>query len=271
MKKSGYEQAVLFEHRFWLQILGDHSRFILNALTPIEKEDIHQARQFKEIFDQLLEQARSACSDRQLEDLTAHAYNCAEKLRCFKLELLSRHLVDKITISLSPTFINHMINELEEYLGILDCLEAKNVPPLCHPVHHHLLWVSDAVGHAATLACEVDLVEADLKQDGECFAQDFKELYLKALEIKGYLRTGLDEFPALSRYNRQVETKILSFNQYLCELLNLVASKQALSILTPLVPDHMLREECYFLTKLAQVSDVKMPECDPTKPRIKSC
>jgi hypothetical protein len=32
------EEEALFEHRFWLQILGDHARFILNALSPKEKK-----------------------------------------------------------------------------------------------------------------------------------------------------------------------------------------------------------------------------------------
>jgi hypothetical protein len=30
----------LFEHRFWLQIMGDHGRFIMNSLSLREKGDI---------------------------------------------------------------------------------------------------------------------------------------------------------------------------------------------------------------------------------------
>ena len=32
--------------------------------------------------------------------------------------------------------------------------------------------------------------------------------------------------------------------------------------------NHMIREECYYLTKLSMVSHIKNPECDPTKSRI---
>ena len=45
---------------------------------------------------------------------------------------------------------------------------------------------------------------------------------------------------------------------------------KVLSTLTPLMPDHMLREECYYLIKLAQSSEVRMPDCDPTRPRVES-
>lgn len=48
----------LFEHRFWLQIMGDHGRFIINSLSLREKGDIEKAEKFIIIFDQLLSQVR---------------------------------------------------------------------------------------------------------------------------------------------------------------------------------------------------------------------
>ncbi|NIK15192.1 hypothetical protein BDD39_001702 [Saccharococcus thermophilus] len=45
-------------------------------------------------------------------------------------------------------------------------------------------------------------------------------------------------------------------------------NKEVLGVLTPLMADHMAREECYYLQKLAETTnDVKQPACDPTKPR----
>ena len=57
------------------------------------------------------------------------------------------------------------------------------------------------------------------------------------------------------------------FKKFLKELEELVRSKKVLGSLQPLLLDHMYREECYYLTKLSFVSEVKAPECDPTKPR----
>ncbi|WHY83687.1 DUF2935 domain-containing protein [Siminovitchia fortis] len=51
-------QELKFEHEFWLQVLGDHSRFILESLSPSEKRDVDQAKGFKRIFDELLNEAR---------------------------------------------------------------------------------------------------------------------------------------------------------------------------------------------------------------------
>jgi len=56
--------------------------------------------------------------------------------------------------------------------------------------------------------------------------------------------------------------------KYLLNILELRIRLEALGTLPPLDPDHMFREECYYLTKLAQVGAVPFPKCDPTKPRI---
>ncbi|MEH7180510.1 DUF2935 domain-containing protein [Neobacillus vireti] len=112
---EAFERNARFEHRFWLQILGDHSRFIYEALAPVQKAEIEQTANFIHTFNTLLDQSNSS----ELTQLTAEAEVEVLKLRKFKLALLRKHLVGKIKIHLSPTFINHKVNELEEYVRIL--------------------------------------------------------------------------------------------------------------------------------------------------------
>lgn len=45
-------------------------------------------------------------------------------------------------------------------------------------------------------------------------------------------------------------------------------SAETLDVISPLMPDHMAREECYYLIKLALTGAVPSPECDPTTPRV---
>ena len=52
-----FEKTARFAHSFWLQILGDHSRFIYEALAPVQKEEIEKASKFIQVFDTLLDQA----------------------------------------------------------------------------------------------------------------------------------------------------------------------------------------------------------------------
>jgi hypothetical protein len=260
-----FEKTARFEHCFWLQILGDHSRFIYEALAPVQKEEIEKASIFITVFDSLLDHAKSTDS----MQLTAKAEVEVIKLREFKLELLRKHLIGKIKIHLSPTFFNHMINELEEYQRILKHLKAGQVPPVYHELHHHLVWLLDAAGHSEAISSNLDSVEKRLREKSDSFTKHFEDFYLKAVEMAGYLRTNLTTFPALAKFNSDTQLEIKLFQQFLQEIEELRLSHQALGTFAPLMADHMFREECYYLMKLSESANLDKPNCDPAKPRIK--
>ncbi len=268
MSKANYDESALFEHRFWLQILGDHSRFIMNALSPVEMETIQVAAHFIHVFDQLLQTARQPLSHDDILILNQQAYFQTNELRNLKLNILCRQLQGDITISLPPTFLNHMVNELEEYLRILQFLLAGELPPACHPLHYHLLWLPDASGHAITIARLADPVEKKISMTGEEYSELFDAFFIKATELAGYLRSNLEQFPSLSRFNLDVELEIKLFTRFLNEIEEMELDDTLLGTMMPLMPDHMAREECYYLIKLSQVSEVTTPDCDPTKPRV---
>jgi hypothetical protein len=267
LKINDLKSQTLFEHRFWLQVLGDHSRFILGALSPEENSNIQKANYFKNLFDNLLNNARMDLSTEELNKLNNLAYNAACQIRSFKLYLIKEHLIGKIKINLPPTFINHMVNEVEEYLFILYCIMNKQ-PYLLNPVHYHKLWLLDGSGHAASIASSLDMAEQEFIKKSMKFRKSFDKLHQKSLEIKGYMRTGLFKFPALSKLNEDAEEEMNTFKKFLKDLEKLILEKKLLGDLKPLMTDHMYREECYYLTKLSMVSEVKKPGCAPEKPRI---
>lgn len=262
----GYQQTALFEHRFWLQILRDHAEFIHDTLAPEETEEIAEARSFISTFDTLFKHAKQSGD---LIALSKQAKKSAQKLRHFKLHLIKRHLTGKIKIGLSPTFINHMVNELEEYLRILAKLTKGKMPPIQHPIHHHLLWLSDAAGHAGSIHDELDLSEKRLKRKSASFTHHFEDFYLKAVEMAGYLRTSLPDFPALQRFNHETKLEMALFRSFLQELEEWRLDNQVLGVLSPLMADHMAREECYYLVKLAESTCTKPPDCNPFNPQTR--
>lgn len=267
MADNIFQTEALFEHQFWLQVLGDHSRFILNALSPTELEKIQRTNNFIQIFDGLLEEAREPLNDINLEDLTQRAQRYSLEIREFKLQIIREHLIGDVKIELPPTFINHMVNEVEEYLRVIHWLLNKELPT-AHPIHFHTLWLPDASGHAGAIYCGLDSTERDLRYRSKEFMVIFEDLYIKADEFEGYLRTRLQAFPALSRLNTQVEVNVLLFMTFLKEIEEWRLTKKVVGTIMPLIANHMFREECYYLTKLSKVSEIKKPECDPTAPRI---
>lgn len=259
-----YEQAAKFEHRFWLQVLGDHARFLHDSLAPQEKALIDAANYFIQTFDQLL--GRVEVDD--LIKLSVKAEEEALKLREYKLNIIERHLVGKVTIHLGPTFLNHMVNELEEYVLLLKYLKKGEVPPVFHELHHHLVWLLDAAGHSGAISDNMDRVEKKIKKVSDGYTKEFEAFYLKAVEMAGFLRTGITSFPALDRFNNNVSAEIKLFMNFLNEIEELELSKEALGTFAPLMADHMYREECYYLMKLAESTQLEAPSCDPGKPRL---
>lgn len=269
MSSSKIREMSIFEHRFWLQILGDHSRFILNALSPEETRFIDDATQFIKLFDYLLEKARRPISLENLHDLNYKAYSAAMKIRELKMVILSKQITDKIKINIAPTFINHMVNELDEYIFILNHLIKGNIAPI-GDINLHLLWLPDGSGHASTIASNLDMTYKELIKKSVTYSKDFDNLYLRTIEYKGYTRSGICGFPALKRLNADANEIMNCFKIFLKKLEIEILEKKVLGTIYPLMLNHMFREECYYLTKLSMVSDINSPECDPTTPRIEA-
>lgn len=264
---NDYQHIALFEHRFWLQVLGDHARFIRDTLGPTETEYIKKSLAFINIFDDLLDKARRELSSNELRELSTTAHIEAKNIREFKLNIIKEHLIGDIVIELPPTFINHMVNEVEEYLRILPYMEKGEIAPPSHPLHHHLVWLLDAAGHADGITGSLDMVEKKLKKKSMEFTKTFEDFYIKAVEMAGYLRSNVQRYPALDRFHSQVELEISLFKCFLDEIEELELTNKMLSTFSVLMADHMAREECYYLMKLAETTDVTMPPCDPTSPR----
>jgi hypothetical protein len=249
-----------------MQVFGDHARFFLDSLAPKEIEDVKRATYFKTEYDRWYEESKKL-NEKNVKNQLEQTKSLTNQLREFKLSIIRRQLAGEITINLPPTFINHMVNELEEYLTIHQYLEAGDSPPIFHELHHHLIWLLDAAGHAQGINYSLDMVEHKIKLKSFDFVNDFKEFYVKAVELGGYLRANVDSLPALDRMNEEVKLEIELFMVFLNEIKELQLEDKLIGSFSVIIADHMAREECYYLMKLAQSSSTAKPKCDPTKPR----
>ncbi len=252
---TDFLKSAVFEHRFWLQVLGDHSRFIHDSLYPSEKQDIAKAIYFIQHFDQLLSQV-DHLNGNNVISFTTNVEEFVNQLKEFKLFIIKRHLLSQMNIHLTPTFLNHMVTELEEYQRVLSYLKVGKVPPIFHELHHHLLWLADAAGHAGAIDVRMDDVEKRIKERSSTFTKHFEQFYLKAVELTGYLRSNVKRFPALNKFNNDVEVEMKLFKTFIKELEELELSAEVLGVFTASMADHMLREEQYYLMKLAESEKV---------------
>lgn len=147
-----------------------------------------------------------------------------------------------------------MVNEVEEAIRVFSYLEKGQNIPAVHPLHHDLLWLIDAAGHAGAIDADLDRVEKQLKEKGQQFVKEWEDFYLKAVELAGYLRANVDKFPALDKFHDDIGLEMTIFKGFLKELEEMRIKKEALGTFTPLMADHMLREETYYLKKIELVT-----------------
>ena len=247
-----------FEHRFWLQILGDHMRFIEDQLAFSEKDLLETAKILKDQCDNLLQFAR------QQQNILNDAINLIQEVKKFKFTILNKQLTNKIKIGLTPTFINYMINKLEEYQNIIDSLSKTGKLPVFNIMLHHKLWLLNSSGNIEALIADLDSTEKQLKMDLKFLKKKFKILYNKTGEFSGYLR-ALNNYPqVLQVLNKNSIDTSQIFLKMLGDILVMTLNKELLSRFDVLVPDHMIREELYYLSKLG------VNIGDPTAPRFNS-
>lgn len=270
MDRIQYMEAALSEHRFWLQIMGDHARFIFFSLLPSETSFLQTAQEFIITYDELLKKSHEQLTADDLKNLQTQAMELTYQLRDFKLHLLELILNSNLKSHLTPSFYNGMLNELDEYLLIITALSDGNIP-IFHSIHYHLLWLSDAVNHSSSIASSLDMIETDLIEKSKQYQHKFMELNKKSTEIYGYMRTGLQNFPSLDHLDEQAGSLIIEFNEFLENLRDQSMDGRILGTLLPFIADHMFREECYYLRKLSQsAKNVRRPNCDFARPRFET-
>lgn len=246
--------TALEELRFWTGIMSNHGEFILSSLSYNEQEAIQFAHFYKETFSRLNEQSKKLTSVNDVVAVNLILNECMQLLLnfiTFKKLLLRRLLECQLSTSLPPTFYNHMINEaLEFYKTLINIQYNIPINPLLENLKLHKIWLPDAAGHAATIACDLDPVEKLLIIEAQAFEKCFNYLAIKAEELdKMLVRTALTA-GALKHLNEEVKEKIEEFICYLDKIRKLTSECKVLGVLKPLIPDHMIREENHYLHKI---------------------
>ena len=263
------------ELRFWTQIMGDHARFIQNSLAPDQADLKMIADNFIQIFDRFYERVNHMDENKGAGSMISDINAAVLSFREFKRELLGVRLRNQPVTCLGPTFYNHMLNELEDFLKVLAGYQSGK-PYEESILRRHLLWTLDAAAHAAILDGDLDKVEYHFHDIAREYEREFDHLYLKIVELTGYFRSApvgpnpiSPAQPALEKYNLEAAACLQRFMGFLLELRQGVIQQQVMGRLLPLGPDHMWREECYYLTKIAECTPgFPKPECDPGRPRV---
>jgi len=278
----------LRENWFWSSIFRDHATFIHDNLSPDQDQLARWAHNFQQHFERLHADAGQAAQaagitgpagsyaltgrpadapltalqgnellrlEQQAQRLSNAILEQLNSLKSFKEDLIQRKLDCKVKLGLPPTLLAHMVVEAEEAQRVMGRVRAMApLPPALQAMHHHLVWLPDAAGHAAILHGLVDGVEKQLLTSTANFKEVFNGMHIKALELYSMLRVAPRMVGALRRLNRDALAEIGLFRAFLTELRELLEGCEVLGgNIMPAMADHMLREELYYAEKVMSI------------------
>ena len=114
----------------------------------------------------------------------------AKSVRELKIDILRHQISPALSGQIShldATFINHMLNEIDQAIIILSEIETEGAPNPVSPLHLNKLWLLDAEGHAITIAKLLDPTEKLKVKEAKKLAKRFAHLWAKTKEFIGYL------------------------------------------------------------------------------------
>ena len=235
--------SIIDVNNFWIDILIDHMSIIKLTLSSNETEIANYVdyiiNQLKDVYDNSI--AR--------RDVEERALYLAMEVKRFKINVLSKMLDSKIQINISSTYVNHMLNENNEYIDIFLQYKDQNVI-IKHPLEVHKLWIKGAIEHAGLLISGLDDVEYDIKKDLKYHKKKFAKLYDKCEEfIEYYNKTRLN-FAAINKFNLDAESQMKLFIKLLDEIYENKMQDLIIGNIEPFIINHMLKEEKYYLKKI---------------------
>lgn len=245
------------EIEFWTRIMRDHGEFQYYSLASNETEAISTAQYFMNLFEGLLH-LEAMSNQESVTNLISRSKVALTQFINFKRYLLSSLMTCNIKLGMTPTFLNHMINEALEFMHVLN-LADRTIPynNTIELLRLHNIWLPDASGHASSVAAELDPVEADFIKEANEFTKKFDNLSKKAFSMYTmYERTRLVD-GAVHRFNEQVINTLTEFISFLEKVEDLrdECSIYSSGTFSPLLPNHMMREEGYYIYKINELGE----------------
>jgi len=281
--------GALREVWFWSGVFRDHATFLHDNLAPDQPQWIRWAEGFRQTLTRMHDETADVAAkaglggpagsyvltgppeaepltglqgrelafyEQKAADLSRSLLETIGSLRNYKEQVLQQKLDCQIKLALGPTLIAHMIVEAEEAQRTLGRSRAvANLPPALQALHHHLVWLPDAAGHAAALHGRLDGVEQNLLNRTADFKHVLNGMHIKALELYSMLRVAPRMVGALRRLNRDAMTQIAVFRSFLTELREHTEECEVLGAIMPILADHMLREELYYSEKVTAIPE----------------
>lgn len=289
-----FTRESLRQNLFWLRILQEHMLFIRLGL-PCEEEALRaEAMQLENQLRDLLGEAQKLQknpNELSITELNREAIALTTAVIDYKSRVLRQIICCKIVTGFNlPLLIDHVRREALFYRATLVRLQNNlHIDPVENLLQEETFWLRIMADHSKFIAHLFDPSERRFINAADDFSRQFDELHLHAMDLESMLvpqsveNSFLDEtarfsssgkpaifgrglpepysIGALESFTGEVLetiTKLRNFKQAGSEL---ISNCRVLSIIPPLLADHVLREAERALEELALRRRILPPPC----------
>lgn len=261
----------LRQNRFWLRIMKEHALFIRLGL-PCDREDlIAEARDLEAVFNQLLDLSCNFYNPTpdNIRRFNSRVIEALNRIIAFKTTVLNELITCQIGGANYPLLIDHVRRESIRFRTILIRLQnGLKIFPAEEALQEEIFWLRIMGDHAHFIAHLLDPSERGLVLQSQSFADGFERLRLQARDLESMEAPRTFEnwllpeniifqpiplcignslpnsfvTPRLIRFNTEVLNAVKEIRDFKETALKLIEGCKVLSLIPPLLADHVLRE-----------------------------
>ena len=258
-----FVRLTIHEIRFWLRIMKEHSLFIKLGLPCDQTKLIEEAQCFFNVFEDLEKKATRVNCDESFAQFVDCVIISVTNLFSFKRHLLHLLIECKIRGGANyPLLIDHVSREAFYFLKILEKIRDGEMKyPIDAIVSENVFWLRIMADHLKFIRGLLDPSEREFVRQSDTMSDKFDQLQLHARDFDSMLwhfRPNND----FLRFEKDVTAATQRLREFKAAAEELITNCAVLSLIPPLLADHVRREAEHFLEILELIQSELMEDCE---------
>lgn len=241
-------ERLLSELQFWLRIMREHSLFLRLGFPCNETKLIQMAQSFEARFAKLEEKSLCLRPDSEVDKLAQEALTVVLEIIQFKTLILDRLIECNLGGANLPLLVDHIRREAIRFaINIIRLCRGELMTPTEELLHDEVFWLRIMADHAKFISHLLDPSERKFVSQAQMFSETFEELRCQAEDFESILEITPRPLPSLLRFTRDIEEAGIDLRNFKAAATQLLQECKILSIIPPLLADHVRREADRFL------------------------
>lgn len=245
--------------RYWLRIMKEHSLFIKLGLPCDQVELRKEAQDFYNVFQDFEQKSKKINCEEDFKCFVKMVIVAVKNLFSFKRHLLCLLIECKIRGGANyPLLIDHISREALYFLKLLHKIcDGDMKYPVDAIVSENVFWIRIMADHLKFIRGLLDPSEREVFEQTQMLSDKWDQMNLHARDFESmlwHLRPNND----FLRFEKHVIDETVNLRDFKAMAEELIKQCSLLSLIPPLLADHVRREAEHFLEILEMIQDELM-------------